>query len=184
MFTFCFAQKQNDNSDSLKVTHINQGFFNWYISSIKENKYYDFKPVFVETTDSMTTLEFSFYKKNLKKYNFSDSLIDKEIKSYSVCIKNLSKVKYSDFGKSSFIDLDEFEQSNCDFGNYYRWIGGQEICDSTEVENIEFFDENKCIVLIKKFDYSDEDIYYWPYYVKVYLKKINGNWKINNINWK
>ncbi|MES2543302.1 MAG: hypothetical protein V4548_00330 [Bacteroidota bacterium] len=138
----CYSQNQFQK-DSIATTTIAKDFFNWYITSAKENKS-GYQPEFIEDDNGMTTLDYSNYIENLIKHSFSDSLIAKEKHSYSECIKNLAKLKYSDFLK--FENLDDFESRDCDFSNYYRWIGGQEMSSGYSVTKIKS-DKGKLIVI-------------------------------------
>lgn len=173
-------------ADSIKVAQIVNGFYDWYSTSIKGKKYSDYKPRFVESKNGMTTLDCSTYLENLKTYGFSDSLIIKERLSYSQCIENLEKVKFSDFEKTIYTDLDEYEQANCDFGNYYRWTGGQEPIDGIRIVKITFFSTDEALVSIDYYltNTKENNRYYWGKN-RLTLKLINKNWKIDKIDsWK
>jgi hypothetical protein len=176
---------QNSNKrDSLKVCIAVNDFFEWYIDAINQKKNSDFQPTFIESKNGMTTLNFNRYFNNLTKYGFSDSLLIKEKLSYQHCIDELKKVKYSDFN-TKFTDLEDFENMQCDFGNYYRWIGGQEPIDGIRIKNVKFNSSFSVTVQIENFDYNPEEKknIYWGSNL-VTLKKIKHNWKIENINWK
>jgi len=132
----------------------------------------------------MTTLDCSKYFENLKKLNFSDSLLEKEKQSFQDCIDNLSKVKYSEF-ETKFDDLDDYESTNCDFFNYYRWIGGMEPIGGIKIKNIQFYNYQKAIVVLEYFNYYTEDNKYYFYGKnKVTLIKVDNQWKILAIDWK
>ena len=172
----------SDNLDSTKIQSTINQFYDWYINAIKDRRYSEFQPRFTKSIDGMTTLDLKEYKSNLRKYGFDDSLIDSESQSYQECIKHLSEVPYSDFKKTKFVDLYEYEVSECDFTNYYRWIGGQEICDGIEIQNIEFIND-RATVLLKKYDLrNDQSRMYWNYSIKVELRNNKGNWTIESIN--
>lgn len=128
----------------------------------------------------MTTLDYSKYIKNLVKYSFSDSLIAKEKLSYQVCINNLAKVKYSDFLK--FDGLDDFESRKCDFTNYYRWTGGQEMFDEYTASRVEI-DKQSALVVGYLFhnNYEAKGIKGLKKEVNVYFIKQNNKWKISDI---
>ena len=151
IFSSPFSLRASDNSsDSSIISKIVNNFYEWYLNSINKGLHDEFKPKFIEDKDGMTTLDYSQYIENLRIYNFSDSLIEREKLSYQKCIENLSKVKFSDFGKTLFIDLDEYEQANCDFGNYYRWSGGQEPIKYISVSKIEFKTVDSVLVRIQE----------------------------------
>jgi hypothetical protein len=177
---------ENYTVDSIKVTQIVNKFYDLYLTSIKEKKYSDFKPKFVQTINGMTSLDYTKYLDNLQIYRFSDSLIIKERQSYSVCLENLGKIKYSDFQITTFTDLDEYERANCDFGNYYRWIGGQEPIDGIRIIDIEFISTDKAYITIDYFVFNsgEDKKYYWGKN-GLTLIKIDSDWFIDQIDsWK
>ena len=181
--TFPYLDAQNINqTDSISVSKIISSFYSWYIESIKDHKRLDYQPRFIENKEGYTTLDLDNYVKNLKIFKFSDSLIRAEINSYRDCIDKLATVKFSDFKKVVFVDLDEYEQFKCDFSNYYRWIGGQEICDGIKIVDLKFTREKKCEVRIKKYNLTDDKNYFWwNYTINVACIKTNKEWKISSI---
>lgn len=177
--------RASDNlpTDSIKVSRTVNGFYDWYFSSIKEKKYSDFKPRFVESKNGMTTLDYTKYLEKLKIHGFSDSLIYKERQSYSDCNENLGKVKYADFQKTTFTDLDEYEQANCDFGNYYRWSGGQEPIDGIRITDVKFITIDKVYVSIDYFEFvsKENEKHYWGKNGLILIKQ-NNDWFIDKID--
>lgn len=173
-------------TDSIKVTQIVNGFYNWYLSAIREKNYSEYKPRFVNTKNGMTTLDLSKYIENLVINGFSDSMILKEKQNYLDCIENLAKVKYSDFEKTTFTDLDDYEQANCDFGNYYRWIGAQEPIDGIRINDVKFISVDLVLVSIDYFELNTKENRknYWGKN-SLTLKRIYSKWHIINIDsWK
>jgi hypothetical protein len=159
-------------------------FYSWYIAAIKDKRYEEFRPVFSEDTNGMATLNLSVYLNNLEKLGFSDSLIQLEKLSYNPCIENLAQLKYSEF-KSKWTDLDDFEQHNCDFGNYYRWIGGMEPIDGIRVKKIDFVNQGYAKVNIEYYTNGDNNNKDFWGGNKIELIKIKSRWQINNIqSWK
>jgi hypothetical protein len=172
-------------TDYIRVTQVISDFYTWYINSIKEHKNLDYQPEFIESTGGKTTLDLDNYLKNLKKYAFSDSLIQTETLSYKDCINKLATVKFSDFKKTVFVALDEYEQYRCDFSNYYRWIGGQEICDGITIDDLQFTNGKKCEVRIKKFTLTNNnDYFWWSNTINVICIRTHNGWKINSIETK
>jgi hypothetical protein len=169
------------DSDSVKVEKIVNNFFNWYIGVIKTNNSVEFMPQFIESDQGMTTLDFSKYLENLRKYQFSDSLIESEKLTYQECISHLEKVKYSDF-KTLWTDLDDFESTNCDFTNSYRWTGGMEPIDCVRIVDLKLNSNQTGLVQLKfcGIDSNDKE-YFWGK-KSVILEKQNGNWKIMKID--
>lgn len=169
------------DSDSVKVEKIVNNFFSWYIGVTKTNNSSEFTPQFVENEKGMTTLDFSKYLENLRKYHFSDSLIEVEKFTYQECISHLEKVRYSDF-KTSWTDLDDFEATNCDFANSFRWTGGMEPIDCVKIVDLKINANQTGLVQLKfcGFD-SNEKEYFWGKKI-VILEKQNGNWKITKID--
>ena len=185
-FSINLRASDNLKTDSINIAQIVTGFYDWYLTSVKEKKYSDFKPKFVESKNGMTTLDYSIYVDNLQKHGFSDSLIIKEKQSYSDCIESLRNVKYTDFQKTIFTDLDEYEQSKCDFGNYYRWTGGQEPIDGIRIVNIKFPSTDRAIVSIDYFETNtrENNRYYWGSN-NLTLIKIDNDWFIDKVDsWK
>jgi hypothetical protein len=174
------AQKVKD-SDSIKIEKIVNNFFNWYIGVIKTNNSVEFMPQFVESDNGMTTLDFSKYLENLRKYQFCDSLIEAERLTYQECILQLEKVKYFDF-KTSWTDLDDFESTGCDFSNSYRWTGGMEPIDCIRIVDLKIISNQTGIVQLKfcGIDSNNKE-YFWGKKT-VILERENDNWKITKID--
>ena len=188
VLVFANNSKANDNkTDLTKIIQSVNEFYDWYISAINKRGYVDYMPRFAETENGMTTLDFSKYIEDLRKYRFSDSLIIKEKESYLKCIENLQTVKFSDFGKTIFTDLDEYEEACCDFGNRYRWIGGQEPVDGMRIQDIQFISTDTVLVSI---EYSwlgfDEDLnaeyIYYGSGNKLIVIKQNNDWYIDKVD--
>ncbi|BDD03870.1 hypothetical protein HNQ88_004168 [Aureibacter tunicatorum] len=66
---------KNINVNSIKITQIVNGFYDWYLSSIKAKNNYGFQPRFIESKNGMTTLDYSLYIENLKIHGFSKDII-------------------------------------------------------------------------------------------------------------
>jgi len=179
--TFRIEAQNYSQPDSAEVSKTVFNFFDWYINAIKTRKGIEYNPQFVEAENGMTTLDFKVYFENLKIHGFSDTLIEIERQSYHDCLENLAKVKYSEFLKE-FDDLDDFEATNCDFTNYYRWLGGQEIGDGIKIKEIYFVNNRKCIVTIQEFDQSENDYSFWKNKRNVTLIKPIDTWLILNID--
>jgi hypothetical protein len=169
------------NKDSSEVSTKVSDFFNWYLTAIDEQQYKEFQPRFVEDKNGMTTLDYSIYMANLKKYHFSDSLIQTEKQYYQKCIENLEKIKYSDFN-TKYTDLDQFEDIDCDFGNSYRWTGGQEAPDKMKIIKVEFKNNDTAFITVSygSSTAGDDENSYWGNLI-VSMKKIAGLWKITNL---
>ena len=178
-----FGQKLND-ADSTEVCKITNDFFNWYLGAINGEINSICQPKFIAGKDSMTTLDFKDYFDNLKKHNCSDFLIEKERKTYNVCIKNLEKIKFVDFD-TQYTDLDQFEEINCDFGNYYRWTGGQEPIQGIRITKTEMISSAQIKVTIDYYFDNGEKygLSYWGNN-EITLTKNKNIWKIDEINWR
>jgi hypothetical protein len=169
------------DADSVRLLKIVNNFYNWYIEVTKTNNRIEFMPQFIENNRGMTTLDFSRYFENLRKYQFSDSLIKSERLTYQECISHIKKVKYSDF-KTSWTDLDVFESTNCDFANSYRWIGGMEPVDCIRIVDLKIQSNQTGLVQLQfcGIDSNDKE-YFWGKKT-VILEKQNNNWKIIKID--
>lgn len=170
---------QINDTDSLEVTKIVTNFYNWYILSTKHNDFMDTGPIFLTDTNGVVRLDYSKYIAKLKKYNFADTLIYKEILTYKNCEDNLKNISKSDFLK--FEDLDDYENIDCAFSNSYRWIGGQEMCDGVRVNSVDFLDMKNCYLTIEFYNISNENRYYWGNNIKVSLLRIYNKWEICDI---
>lgn len=180
------SMANNIQTDSIKIIQIVNEFYNWYVSAIKKcDNTSHHMPEFVETKNSMTSLDFSKYIKNLKKYRFSNSLIMKEKETYSKCIQNLKTITFSDFEKSICTELSEVEQICCDFGNRYRWIGGQEPIEGIKIQDIQFVSTDTVQVSIEyselSFDETNTEYTFYGRRNKLTLVKQNNDWYIDNI---
>ena len=175
----CFSNSPIQGKDSLVISSIVNNFYSWYLGAINNKGTSAFMPEFVESENRMTTLDYSKYIQNLRDHHLSDALIDKEINSYSDCINNLGALKYSDYS-TKFTDLDAHENLKCDFGNYYRWIGGQEPIYSIQVTGIEIKNNEEAIVEIG-YLYSElsKEISGGN---RIELERINMKWNISSID--
>jgi hypothetical protein len=167
--------------DSVKISNTVMDFYSWYLTAIKEKRIDIFQPTFIADKNGMTTLTDSVYIENLSMHHFSDSLIMKERQSYNDCINTLKTVKFSNFGKNVYIDLDEYENSDCDFANYFRWIGGQEPIDGIKIIKI-FIKNNIGKVTFQNYNHDPikNENFYWGENT-VYMIKVAGEWYINDI---
>lgn len=130
-----YAQKISIR-DSIDIRNKTNAFYDWYISQMKSGVVKELFPVFVPDDNGMTTLDMTVYVDNLRKNHFSENLILKEIETYKNCLKNLESIPYEIF-RTTFLDLDQFEEIQCDFQNYYHWGGGQEGFDKIEILQIQ-----------------------------------------------
>lgn len=181
MFQSFDCYSQNRETDSIEVSRISNNFFDWYISSAKNHKSDEYNPVEIESKNGMTTLDFSKYFKNLERLSFSDSLLIKERKSYNECVRKLSQVKYTDYLKLT--DLDQFENLNDDFTNYYRWTGGQEMFDIYSVRKVKIDNKNAIVIGSLYFDNTGVEKRDFVREITTIFIKQNGKWKIRDIKY-
>lgn len=182
--TFKLDAQNSAYTDSLGICKTVSDFFGWYIDAIKQKRYSEYQPTFVESKSGNTTLNYTKYMDNLSKHGFSDSAIIKEKLRYQICIDELEKVNYSDF-KTKFTDLDDFKNIECDFGNYYRWPGGQEPIDKISIKLVKLKDPFSATAIIEYLEYNpgeEKSIYWGKNLVK--LTTTNEKWKIDEISWK
>lgn len=181
LISFCQIQGQEikSDTDSLSVIKVVNDFYEWYIYSTRKEKNEENRPIFIIDKKEKVRLDFTRYLQNLRKFNFSDSLIKKEILDYKNCEKNLKRISKEEF--ASFDDIFDFENIDCAFDNSYKWIGGQEMCDGIRINNIEFSDSINCKVEIEYFSINRNEKSFWGNKTKIILLKINGEWKINDI---
>ena len=170
----------SNSTDSIKVCNTVNEFYAWYLAAIDEKYNTDYKPRFVEDTLGYVTLDFSVYFKKLEEYGFSVELLQKEFDSYSECMRNLLYLKFEDY-KERFTDLYHYEETDCDFGNSFRWIGGQEPVEGVEIETVSFKDESIAKVELQYYwtGSNGEKIFYPGN--EVLLVRNEGIWEITNI---
>jgi len=166
--------------ESRKIEKIVNDFFNWYIKVSTAHKGTEFLPQIVESETGMTTIDFSKYFENLRRHQFCESLIEAEWSTYQECIHHLEKVKYSDF-KTNWVDLDDFESTNCDFANSHRWTGGMEPANCIRIVEVKVLSNRDGLVRLKRCgrDSSGNEEMWGS--TTVTLKKQDGNWKITRI---
>lgn len=165
-------------TDSLSVIQVVNNFYEWYIFSTRKEKNEENRPIFIVDKKNIR-LDFSRYLQNLRKFNFSDSLINREFLDYENCEQNLKSISKEEF--ASFDDIFDFENIDCAFDNSYKWIGGQEMCDGIRINNIQFSDSRNCKIEIEYFSINGNEKSFWGNKTKIILLKINGEWKINDI---
>lgn len=177
LFITQIGYSQSNNQDTEKLKNICSDFIYWYISVAKDtsNKYIEYNPIIVEDKNGMAKLDFNIYIKNLKKYQFSDSLIKQEIEYYNTCNENLSKIKYSDFLK--FEDLSDYENIDCNYGNMYRWTGGQEMFDIYKIAEVKR--EANIAYVIGYLSFENDKNYKRKITISLYLE--DNKWKILQI---
>jgi hypothetical protein len=79
-------------------------------------------------------------------------------------------------------NLDEFENLNADFTNYYRWTGGQEMFDRYKVVTVDF-DSNQANVAGFLYNIPGSDgIQNYESKVKVTCIKQKNQWQILSID--
>lgn len=182
IFVSCFQAWGQDikrDKDSLSVIKIVNDFYEWYIYSTREEENAENRPIFIVDENETVRLDFSKYLQNLRKFNFSDSLINKEILDYKNCEENLKKITKEEF--AGFDDIFDFENIDCAFDNSYKWIGGQEMCDGIRISSIEFSDSRNCNIEIEYYSLNGSEKSFWGNKTRILLQKIDGDWKINNL---
>lgn len=181
LFSITSNASGTTNIDSVNISVVVNDFYKWYLTAINENLNEVFQPRFASDINGMTTIDYIGYTENLLKHHFSDSLVLKEKQSYKDCINKLSGVKFSDFGKTVYVDLDEYENSNCDFSNYYRWIGGQDPIDGINIIEILIFN-NQAKVKIQNYSYDfNKKLKTYFGENSISLIKVGDQWKINEV---
>ena len=180
LFVCCGVYGQCADPDSIRVVETTKDFYGWYINSTRNENNDENRPEFIIDTSGTICLDYSKYIANLRKYNFTDSLINKEIHSYRKCEDNLRYISKSEFAE--FDDLDDFERIECAFSNSYRWIGGQEMIDGIKIINVDFSSKFICHVTIEYYSINQDAKSFWGNKTLVNLKKSNRTWKIFDID--
>lgn len=177
----CFQVRRQEiksKPDSLSAIQVVNDFYEWYIYSTRKEKNEENRPIFIVDKKNIR-LDFTRYLQNLRKFNFSDSLINRELLDYKNCEQNLKSITKEEF--ASFDDILDFEDIDCGFDNSYKWIGGQEMCDGIKIINIKLLDSKNCYVEIEYFSINGNEKSFWGNKTKMILLKIDGEWKINGI---
>jgi hypothetical protein len=179
----CFqlrGQEIQTEPNSLTVINVVNDFYEWYIYSTRKEKNEENRPIFIIDDQNETIrLDFSKYLQNLKRLNFSEALINREILDYRECEQNLEKITIEEF--ASFDDILDFEDIGCGFDNSYKWIGGQEMCSGIRINKVEFIDPRNCRIEIEYYSINGDQKSFWGNSKIIMLQKINDDWKINDI---
>lgn len=169
---------QGNNNDTLICKQKVLDFYDWYRKAINQEINEVFLPRFVEDNKGYTTLDFSEYEKNLKRFGFTDKLITKEFKTYQTCIQNLEKIEYKKF--KEFDDLSNYEDINCDFFNIHRWINSMESFSGIEIIKSKI-KSRTCKIYGKIYEEYDSNQKQYYGNIIVTLIEENGKWMIDDI---
>ena len=84
--------------------------------------------------------------------------------------------------KLNWLDLGDYEKTNCDFTNYYRWIGGQEPMDTLKISGVKRIDTVTYQVNLDEgyYDVKKEEFEFYRINPVTFVKE-NGLWKIDKI---
>lgn len=152
-----------------------EGFYSWYINLIKANRLStDFYPTFIKSRNGMTTLDFTNYRKGLRKFRFAETFIERKVDGFKACVENLEKLPFERF--SGYTDLDDFESMMCDFNNRYEWTGGQEPKDSAELISVDAVTSDTVVGQVSFTSSGRQDGT-----AIVTFKKAKNNWTVDNI---
>jgi hypothetical protein len=176
IFANCVYAERND---TLICRQKVVDFYDWYSKAITQQKTSDIQPQFTEDSNGYTTLDFSTYVKNLKRFNFTDRLVNNEIAQYNQCLENLQKIKFKTF-KESFEDLSDFENIKCDFFNTNRWIMSMETFTGIEISKTSI-NKTNCKVYGRIYEGAETNSRFYYGNVVVTLLKVNDIWMIDNI---
>lgn len=144
-------------------------FYSWYLDSLYENGSINTPDVIV-LKDSVYSLDGSRYLLLLKRSGyFSNGFIDDQ----QAMIRQCNDVLVTSEGQKHYREAKfmAIQSNECDFMNYFPWIGGQ----GEELKKVQVLSStitgDKAEVLVKAVEK-----------VKVELIKENSEWKINKIN--
>jgi len=153
-------------------------FYSWYISVAGHQSEVEYRPVFKSDTNGMVILDMEKYIQNLRKYNFSENMIYREISTYKDCITKIKNVKYEELLEDFFYD--EF---GCSFVYNYRWIHSQETIDGVLIVEVKKISEDKQFIKGQFYNKDEEnnEFYYWEWYCHITLIKEKNSWLIDDI---
>jgi hypothetical protein len=179
----CFqvrGQETNSKTDTITVVQVVNDFYEWYIISSRKERNEENRPIFIfDHKNETVRLDFTRYLQNLKKFNFSQTLINREILDYKKCEQNLEKITPEEF--AGFEDPLDYEDIGCGFDNSYKWIGGQEMCDGIRINKVEFLSTGICRMEIEYFSINGDHKSFWGNSTIIMLQKFDELWKINDI---
>jgi len=170
------SDKKISTQDSIEISNVVHGFYNWYSKEINEKHSKGFKPEIIKTAEGMSTLFLDNYLNNLRKNGFSQVLIEKEKESYQPCISELNKIKFKDLDT---LDLYQIKKIKCDFGNNYRWGGGQEGIDGIKIHSCQKKIDT-AIVVGEFYNQYGEEYHFWGRNQEIVLIQVDSTWKILN----
>lgn len=168
-----------ESNDTLICRQKVVDFYNWYSKAITHHNNLEIQPQFTEDSHGFTTLDFSTYVKSMKRFNFTDRLINVEISRFNQCLENLLKIEFKTFN-AIFDDLSDYENINCDFFNINRWIMSMENFTGVEISKSSI-NKNECKVYGRIFEEAETNSRYYHGNVVVTLLNINDTWMIDNI---
>src|SRR5690242_308363 len=91
--SFAHGQSRVERRDSLDMKTQIEG--SWYINLIKANRLStDFYPTFIKSRNGMTTLDFTNYRKGLRKFGFAETFIERKVDGFKACVENLEKLPF------------------------------------------------------------------------------------------
>jgi hypothetical protein len=175
------GQKRIDKKDSIQVQNVCESFFAWYTDLIKDETISNFNPQFVKTANGMTGLDYTNYRTGLRKHGFTDELIEKRVKSFEKCDRNLGTVTYERFVQ--FQDLDDFRNIECDFSNAYEFTGGMDPIDGANLTDIQLDAKDKVIATLVTY-YIVGNEKYLMNKRKLTLTKKKTGWKISDFTYE
>ncbi len=180
IISFPSLAQQSTPQDSTEIVHVVEEFYDWYITAIHDKTDRDFQPYFKEDSAGNTTLHLETYLSNLRAHGFSDSLLTAEKESYNYCLTHLSNIPYNQ-RDSLLIDLDQYEEIQCDFSNYYRWSGEQEPMDGFRINSYKAQGKTAIVNITFSNLQNRGSVYWYPQESSIKLSFIQNEWKINGI---
>ena len=169
---------QAENDDTLICRQKVINFYNWYSEAINQIIEDVFLPSFVEDKNGNVTLDFTEYVNNLKRFGFTDKIVNNEINSYKPCIDNLQEITFKKF-KEDFDDISNYEDIFCDFFNTHRWIKNMESFTGVEISK-SIVNGKECKLYGRIYEGTEPYKFYYGDVV-VTLIKFKDTWMIDEI---
>lgn len=179
LFGKASAQLSKQESQDLKAKV--EQFYLDYATAIKGNTASEaFEPKFVPQKDGMMTLNFSAYTANLRKYDFTDSLIEVRVQNYLPCLRSLKKISSQEF--QIITAPDQFEKINCAFSTVHEWTADKKAHDGAIVEKVKILSKGSVKLIVRFFvvDPNNERLIWDHKHVEIDCRKEEGVWKIAN----
>lgn len=170
----------NYNKDSVIVVNNALKFYNWYLGCLKNDTTYSTAQIGYHWKDSTPILDTEMYLNQLETLGVVGiTFIKSEKERFRKCQDSLNRIKIADVEECG-CSVGEF-YDECNFVDYYYWIGTQELFDGCELKSVNILgDDATCSIVFYYLNDKKELVY--PNLTSVlYLSKKKNKWFIEKI---